>query len=405
MTIRRVKGDVRYEIQYKKSGGSWKTKKTGNLKATVRGLRNRKYYTFRVRGYKNVSGALYAGKWSSTARRQIGIPIRRCRVKGVKNKVYNGKNHKLKVKVFYKGRKIKCDVKFGNRKNIGRRWVRITGRGKFIGKVKKFYVIKPPRAKLKDFYAWAYYYDSFDDFLDDESKEHQGANYDKDFYWYICSETIAKKAKGNVKYQFAVKEGTYSWSYYNMGKGRRLSLVDFRLNKKLRAKVRAYKDVGGIRYYGRWSKVSTETSRRKGLSFKNMYRSDTRLKGTATNVRKGQKIRITVGKRKYYVKIKKNLNRKRFSVYVGKQPYGRRIKVELLSKTNEQITWERTTVWYSYGPHKGMTLNQCKYMAGWWSFPADEVHRYSNDKFYYWNYDGGYDYLWFHGGRLEDWKW
>lgn len=55
-----------YQLQYRVSGGSWKTKNVTNRSTTVSKLSVGKTYQFRVRAYKAVSGKKKYSRWSVT---------------------------------------------------------------------------------------------------------------------------------------------------------------------------------------------------------------------------------------------------------------------------------------------------------------------------------------------------
>lgn len=168
LKIKNAGGDVYYQIKYRKSGKNWHYKKIGKkVDKTVTKLANRKYYYFSVRPYKKVNGVTYYGKWSRTKKVQIGISIKKCKIKGVVDKVYTGKRIKQNIKIYYKGKRVKGRVVYGkNRKNVGTRYVTIYGTGKFIGKIKKSYYIWPKSKKL------SLDHDAFNLYEDDEYGEY-----------------------------------------------------------------------------------------------------------------------------------------------------------------------------------------------------------------------------------------
>lgn len=62
-----VKGNVRYHVAYKRSGSkSWSYAYYGNSYAkTIKNLKSKKKYTFKVRAYKKVNGKYIYGAWSN----------------------------------------------------------------------------------------------------------------------------------------------------------------------------------------------------------------------------------------------------------------------------------------------------------------------------------------------------
>lgn len=63
-----VKGNVRYQVAYKRSGSkSWSYAYYSNSYAkTIKNLKSKKKYTFKVRAYKKVNGKYIYGAWSNT---------------------------------------------------------------------------------------------------------------------------------------------------------------------------------------------------------------------------------------------------------------------------------------------------------------------------------------------------
>lgn len=65
LTLKRAKySGAGYQIQIKKSGGSWKSYSTTGLKKTIKNLKSGKKYTIRVRSYKKIDEKKYYSKWS-----------------------------------------------------------------------------------------------------------------------------------------------------------------------------------------------------------------------------------------------------------------------------------------------------------------------------------------------------
>lgn len=67
LTLKKLKGGVRYQIKYKKSGSSkWHSKYTASTKASLKKLTKKGKYTVKVRAYRKASGRTYSGAWSKT---------------------------------------------------------------------------------------------------------------------------------------------------------------------------------------------------------------------------------------------------------------------------------------------------------------------------------------------------
>ena len=62
--IKSQKGGVKYQLQYRKGKGSWKTKTISKTKLTLKKLTSGKKYIVRVRALKKVAGKTYYGPWS-----------------------------------------------------------------------------------------------------------------------------------------------------------------------------------------------------------------------------------------------------------------------------------------------------------------------------------------------------
>lgn len=61
----------RYQIAFKKKGGSYKYKYTTSTSKTIKGLKSKKYYYVKVRGQRYARGKYYSGKWSATKKVKI----------------------------------------------------------------------------------------------------------------------------------------------------------------------------------------------------------------------------------------------------------------------------------------------------------------------------------------------
>ena len=62
---------TRYQIQIKKSGGSWKTYNNGkDLNRTIKNLEKGKYYV-RIRAQRKVNGKWYSSKWSANTKVKV----------------------------------------------------------------------------------------------------------------------------------------------------------------------------------------------------------------------------------------------------------------------------------------------------------------------------------------------
>ena len=397
--LKKIDGNVSYQIQYKKSSSkSWKSVKNGTkLSKTMKGLINNKKYKFRVRAYKKDNGKMYCGDWSKSKSVLAGIPISKCKIKGIKNKTYNGKKQSQTVKVYYKGKRVKAKITYGNRTKIGRRYVVIHGTGKFAGKVKRTYLIKPGKVKITEMtpYAW---YDYDDDDYDMEYEYYNGDDKDNENGYYVMAVGLkCSKAPGGVSYEFAFKDKESGWNYARYGKTRAVYYYDYPKNKKVFAKVRAYKKVNGKKIYGPWSSIQSETTHYKKVRLSDYYEKKHRyIKGKILGGYKGEIIKLTIGKKTYTKKIKKN-GTTSFKFRVGRIKAGTDYKVALLTKFKDPLYTYYDEAWYATKVKNGMTKHQVRYT---WGKPDDTSS--SSGGWVYWYYDDG-SYVYFKNGKVKYW--
>ncbi len=400
VSIKELPGGVKYQIQYKKSGNkTWKSLTNGTkLTRTVKGLKNRSKYIFRVRAFKVVSGKTYYGKWSATKSKLSGIPISKCTVKGIKNKTYNGKNQKQDIKVYYKGKRIKVKITYGNHKAIGSRYVKISGIGKFAGTVTKRYLIKPGKVKITGMHPFSWVgVDRIEDEYDYECDYVYDDEYSYDDDYIKGVDLKCSKTGGGVSYQFAFKWGGNSWKYCSYGSDRSVCWFDFPKNRKLYAKVRAYKKVNGKKIYGPWSAVQTESSYNKIIKPYSYYEKTSRyVQGKITGCYKGEIIQVKVGNRTYTRKVTKNGTNK-FKIYVGRVRCGNDIIIKLKTKYKEDLYTYTLEAWYAKRVSNGMTKRQVKYT---WGSPSDTSS--ASGGWTYWYYDDG-SCVYFRYGRVRYW--
>lgn len=65
-----LKGGVKYQVAYRISG-AWKTKTTSATSLTIKKLKSKKTYQFRIRALKTVKGKTYYGAWSAVKKAKI----------------------------------------------------------------------------------------------------------------------------------------------------------------------------------------------------------------------------------------------------------------------------------------------------------------------------------------------
>ncbi|MBQ9531367.1 MAG: hypothetical protein IJR70_04780 [Eubacterium sp.] len=140
------------------------------------------------------------------------------------------------------------------------------------------------------------------------------------------------------------------------------------------------------------------------------YKNQKKFHGYVKNVHKGDKVKITIGKKTYTKTIKKNASGKTKIKYSFKVTpngnYGSKIKLKVVNKYNQTLRSYTSKIYYSKNLKKGMTMKQAKCVPGW-EYP-DEKHYY--DYGTYWWYDddddgyAGDSYLYFNTkNKLESW--
>lgn len=154
------------------------------------------------------------------------VDIKKCKIQGVKNKIYTGKNITQKIRVKYGSENATFKLTYGDRKNIGKRYVKIQGTGKYKGSVKKYYKILPQKVKIK--------------------KLVPGKRKAK-IRW--------KPAGGGVSYQIAYKRKNGTFRYIAVDKKFVSKTIKRLKSKRIYIfKMRAFKKVSGKVYRGSWSK-------------------------------------------------------------------------------------------------------------------------------------------------------
>lgn len=72
LTLKKVKGGVKYQIRYRKAGSKkWTVKSSGSVKVTLKKLAKGKKYTVQARAYRKVKGNIYSGAWSGAAKAKV----------------------------------------------------------------------------------------------------------------------------------------------------------------------------------------------------------------------------------------------------------------------------------------------------------------------------------------------
>lgn len=159
----------------------------------------------------------------------LPIPLSSCRISGVRDQTYTGKNITQTISVVYGNKKGTFTIAYpGGRKEIGPHQVKLTGTGLFTGTVTQSYRILP--AAIRSFSVKA-------------------GKRKATLRW--------KKGNGGVQYQLAYrKKGRKKWSVKSVS-GNQAILKKLNAKKKYQFRIRAYRKVRGKLYTGSWSAVKT----------------------------------------------------------------------------------------------------------------------------------------------------
>ena len=162
------------------------------------------------------------------------ISIKKCAITGIKNAVYTGKAIKPAPVVKYNGKKLvkgtDYTVKYATNKAVGTATVTITGRGKYGESVKKTFKINPKAVALSALTAGKQQL---------TVKWKKGAGITGYEVQYGLKKSFAEAKTVTIKKAATVKT----------------VLKKLKTGKTYYVRVRAYKTVGGKKYYSAWSKA------------------------------------------------------------------------------------------------------------------------------------------------------
>lgn len=259
---------------------------------------------------------------------------------------------------------------------------------------------KLPRAKITklESYAW---YDSADwSYSEDEeyTPKHEYYDSDRDDYYIMSMYIGCRKEKGDVKYQFAVREGKKGkWNKFSYGKDRTVSWFDIPKNKTVYVKVRTYKEKNGKRKYGKWSPIVKESSHFKDIDSVSAYARNGYIKGYIRGAFKGETIKVKIGKKIYSTKVKKTSKKYKFKIGIGKHDPGKKVHIILCSPVGSKNLDYTYTLWYAKNVKVGFTKKQVRWT---WGSPSSKSS--SSGGWSYWHYDDG-SYVDFKNGRVKYW--
>ncbi len=174
-----------------------------------------------------------------TAKPQEQVSITKAKVTGLTKLTYSGKAKKPSPKVTLKGKTLKkgtdYTLKYSNNINVGKASITITGKGKYIGKLKKTFKIIPKGTSLKTLV-----------------KGYKAIT----VKWNKQSTKMAKtritgyqiQLATNSKFTKGKKTVTVS-GYSKVSK----KVTGLKAKKTYYVRIRTYKTVSGTKYYSKWS--------------------------------------------------------------------------------------------------------------------------------------------------------
>lgn len=262
---------------------------------------------------------------------------------------------------------------------------------------------KLPKAKITHINSYNWYEYEWDEDMADYEPDYlyyDSGEYNDDSGYYIkCVDFECRKEKGNVKYQFAFREGNGAWDKFTYGKDRSVSYYDIPRNITVSVKVRTYKEIGGKRYYGKWSPVVKESTHDKEVHANRFYAKSRYVKGYIRGAFKGEKIKVKIGSKTYTAKVKRTAGKYKFKIRIGKHTPGQTVKIQLCSKTGDVMYTYTGDLYYAKDIGKGYTKKQVKWTY-YWGSPDDTAS--SSDGWSYWYYDDG-SYIGFKNGKVKYW--
>ena len=378
VALEKKTGDIYYQLQAKVAGGNYvsydlkkdTTKLFSNLKPGTK-------MAFRARTYALVDGKPVFGNWSTVVQKAAGVSIEKCKISGVANKVYNGKNQAQKIAVTYNGKRATFKLKYDNNKSIGLRSVTIIGTGAYTDSVTKYYYIIPKTPKITGFV-------------------HTDAD-----------EIILKYsavAGGVSGYQVAVKIGGSSWDFYNTKYTRYYD--EYLISDTVYcAMVRAYKVLSdGSIIYSKWSPMERVYTGEQYLFNYWFYYTNNTISGYVEHALKGDKILVSVGGKTYSTVVTRDAKVYKYKIKIGYKNLGSKIIMRYYNKFNQRIIMYNDIVHYTQKIYKGYTKAQVKLCPGFEHPTSINRSTYGENWYYDWS-DYSYGWVYFNSsGRVEYWS-
>ena len=338
-----------YQLQARVNGGAYKNydlKKATSI--TLKNLKMKDKYQFRVRAYVKVEGKnRFEDDWYRSGTETVGLSLKDCKVTGIVNKVYNGKAQTQSFKVTYNGKPIKVKAVYSDNKNIGYRYITLSGLGDFTDSIKVYYYIVPQAPKITG--LMEYYSDETNSFSEAD-----------------ISCTVPKG--GVTGYQYALQEkGSSTWQLidsHNLYKT--FTLKGLKQGKIYTIKARACKHFAdNIKVYGKWSAAERLYIADKEMANDYFYYTKDTITGYVTGALKGDQIRVIAGGKTFTVKATKDAKVYKFKIKIGKQKLGSKITLQYLNKFGEKRIDYKSLVYYAAEVKKGFTKAQVKLVPGY----------------------------------------
>ena len=136
-----------------------------------------------------------------------------------------------------------------------------------------------------------------------------------------------------------------------------------------------------------------------------VYKNTKKVTVKATNVVKGDKIKLKIGKKTYTKKITKTAQKASVKFKIKKPGfYGKKYNLTLIRK-KKVVAKERDYVYLSNNVHVGDTKKKVKWLTSWNDPVKKNKTAYTEQWCYDWDEDGYHDaYLYFRKGRVTDWS-
>ena len=386
VALEKKTGDIYYQLQAKVAGGNYvsydlkkdTTKLFSNLKPGTK-------MAFRARTYALVDGKPVFGNWSTVVQKAAGVSIEKCKISGVANKVYNGKNQAQKIAVTYNGKRATFKLQYDNNKSIGLRSVTIIGTGVYTDSVTKYYYIIPQTPKITGLTA--------------------GTGLTEDGYYYNYPKLKYSAVAGGVTgYQVAFKSPFESWDIYNT-KYTKFNCYSCFTDTIYSAIVRAYKVMpNGKIIYSKWSPAERVFTWETSLFNYCFYYTDNTIRGYAKNVIKGDKILVSVGGKTYSTVVTRDAKVYKYKIKIGYKNLGSKIIMRYYNKFNQRLIMYNDVVHFTQKIYQGYTKAQVK-LCYRFEHPTSINRSTDGETWYYEWSDYSYGWVYFNSsGRVEYWS-